>query len=145
MRFRTIRWTSLSYVAGLTLLLVPLAACGSLNSEPRIVSTLPARVVEQPSANQPEIATSEGARIFSTRCTPCHGDGGRGDGPLVRAGQIAAPPDFTQPTTMTVQGVQAIFEVVSAGRIDRMMPPWEGALSESERWAVAEFVAGLGG
>lgn len=119
-----------------------LTGCGSLTDEPRIVSTLPPRVVEAPTTTQ---ALSGGARLFAERCTPCHGAGGHGDGPLVLAGQIAAPPDFTQPATMSVQGVEAILEVVTDGRIEKMMPPWEGALTDAERMAVAQYVAGLGG
>jgi len=130
---------------GLALFVLLLASCAGLNSEPRIVSTLPARDLGVANANQPASGTSEGARIFRERCTPCHGDGGRGDGPLVRASQIAAPPDFTQPTTMTVRTLQEIFGVITSGRIEKMMPPWEGALSEAERQAVAGFVAHLGG
>lgn len=131
--------------SSLALLAVLLAACGSLNDEPRIVSTLPPRLASPSTTNQTVNVNAEGARLFSERCTPCHGDGGHGDGPLVRAGQIAAPPDFTQPATMTVQGFDAIFDTITGGRIEKMMPPWEGALSEDERRAVAEFVIQLGG
>ncbi|MBL8145745.1 MAG: cytochrome c [Anaerolineae bacterium] len=131
--------------SGLALLVLLLAACGSLNSEPRIVSTLPARDLGVASPHLPASSTSDGARLFRERCSPCHGDGGRGDGPLVRASQIAAPPDFTQPATMTVRTLQEIFDVITNGRIEKMMPPWGGALSEAERWTVVEFVAGLGG
>ena len=133
----------LSRAAGLAILVLLLAACGGLNSEPRIVSTLPAPAAAN--ANLPASGTSEGARIFRERCMPCHGEGGQGDGPLVRANQIAAPPDFTQPATMTVHTLQEIFDVITSGRIEKMMPPWEGALSEAEPQAVAGFVAHLGG
>lgn len=130
---------------GLALFVLLLAACGGLNSEPRIVSTLPAHDLGVANANHLASESSGGARIFRERCTPCHGDGGRGDGPLIRASQIAAPPDFTQPTTMTVRTLQEIFGVITSGRIEKMMPPWEGALSEAERWSVAGFIAHLGG
>jgi mono/diheme cytochrome c family protein len=123
--------------------LLALAGCGSLTDEPRIVATSPSRVVSAPAANQPADA-SPGARLFAERCSACHGEGGQGDGPLVRAGQIAAPPDFTQPATMTVQGTQALFDTITTGRIEKMMPPWGDALSEQERWALAEYVVRLG-
>lgn len=121
-----------------------LAGCGSLNDEPRIVGTVPSAVrgpADQPVSEDVFV----GAQLFAVRCTPCHGPSGRGDGPLVRAGQIAAPPDFTQPATMTVQGEQAIFDTITAGRIEKMMPPWADALTIDERWALAEYVAQLGG
>ncbi len=122
-----------------------LTACGGLMDEPRIVSTL--SPTTEPfivrAEDNPHLA--QGARIFAERCASCHGDFGRGDGPVIRAARIGAPPDFTQPSTMSIQGVQAIYDVVTAGRIDLMMPPWEGVLTAAERQAVAAFVAALGG
>ncbi len=127
------------------LLALLLAGCGGLMGEPRIVSTMPPRVVQAPAQMLAAGASAEGAQIFAERCAPCHGDNGQGDGPVVRAGQLTAPPDFTQPDTMSIQGEQALFEVITAGRIEKMMPPWDGALSEAERRTVAQFVAALGG
>jgi len=143
--WRVLWRAGLARAAGLAVFILPLAACGGLNSEPRIVSTLPMPAVVVVGANAAANDASDGARIFRERCTPCHGDGGRGDGPLVRASQIAAPPDFTQPATMTVRSLPEILDVITSGRIEKMMPPWEGALSEAERRAVADYVAGLGG
>ena len=127
------------------LAVVALAACGSLTDEPRIVGTVPARAASVPVDRPVSAESSPGARLFAERCTPCHGDGGRGDGPLVLAGQIAAPPDFTQPATMSVAGEQAIFDTITAGRIEKMMPPWADALTADERRALAQFVLELGG
>ena len=136
---RALRMAVLLGWALVGLLALLLATGGSLMSEPRIVATLPPVVIGTVSPNQ-----SAGAALFASHCTPCHGTGGQGDGALVRSGKIAAPPDFTQPASMSVQGSQAIYEVITQGRIDKMMPPWEGALGESERRAVAEYIAGLG-
>lgn len=122
-----------------------LTACGGLMDEPRIVATL--SPTDEPvivrADSDPLLA--QGAQLFAERCASCHGEFGRGDGPVIRAAQISAPPDFTQPSTMTIQGVQAIYDVVTAGRIELMMPPWEGVLTAAERQAVAAYVAALGG
>jgi mono/diheme cytochrome c family protein len=42
---------------------------------------------------------AKGQRLYKSTCAPCHGDGGRGDGP---AGKIFKPPpqDHTNPTYM---------------------------------------------
>lgn len=128
-------------------LCVALPACGGVTDEPLIVSTLPPRVAPGAErANQAELSpeVALGAQLFAVRCTSCHGDNGQGDGALVRAGQLTGLPDFTQPETMSVHGLDAIYEVVTAGRIDKMMPPWEDALTEAERRAVAAFVDHLG-
>lgn len=122
-----------------------LTACGGLMDEPRIVATLSPtdEFVIVRTDSDPLLA--QGAQLFAERCASCHGEFGRGDGPVIRAAQIGAPPDFTQPSTMSMQGVQAIYDVVTAGRIELMMPPWEGVLTAAERQAVAAYVAALGG
>ncbi len=35
-----------------------------------------------------------GRRLFETICWTCHGSAGRGDGPVVLAGSVSAPPNF---------------------------------------------------
>ena len=42
-------------------------------------------------------ATTEAEQIFSTRCTPCHGAQGKGDGPA-SAGLEPKPRNFTDPS-----------------------------------------------
>src|SRR5690606_20230645 len=72
----------------------------------------------------------------------CHGTEGRGDGPLIGEGpnMIAnRPRDFTDPTTTQEQTPLEWFTIITEGQLDRLMPPWKDALSESERWAVALY------
>lgn len=45
----------------------------------------------------PEAAKAEAAQIFSTRCTPCHGPLGKGDGPA-SAGLNPKPRNFSDTT-----------------------------------------------
>lgn len=118
------------------------AACSGLSGEPKVVTTL------RPAATTaPVIDTSDplalGAQIFADRCISCHGPGGRGDGDLVRAGQIANVPDFTDPARRAGLTVEDYFEVITNGRIEKLMPPWKDALSEDERWAVAQYAFSL--
>lgn len=125
------------------LLALFLAGCGGLSSEPRIVATVPpvthVAEVGYP-LTPPDLAL--GAQIFAANCTRCHGETGRGDGPLIGDGPnlIAnRPRDFTDPATTQDQTPLAWFTTITEGRIDRLMPPWQNALSESERWAVALY------
>lgn len=120
------------------------AGCSGLSGEPKVVTTL------RPAAtNAPVIDASDpmalGAQIFAERCTSCHGISGRGDGDLVRAGQIANVPDFTDPARRAGLTVEDYFEVITNGRIEKLMPPWKDALSEAERRAVAEYAYSLAG
>jgi mono/diheme cytochrome c family protein len=129
---------------GLILLLALFtAACGGLSSEPRIVATLP-HATQPPEAGYP-LAPPDlalGAQIFAANCTRCHGESGRGDGPLIGddPNLIAnRPRDFTDPATTQDQTPLAWFTTITDGRLDRLMPPWQDALSETERWAVALY------
>jgi mono/diheme cytochrome c family protein len=123
------------------LLIVALAACSGLGGEPRIVATqLPPTAAPQDlgyPAEPPDLLL--GAQLFATNCTACHGTNGSGNGELVAAGQVSAPPDFTDPTNAADQTPADYFEVITNGRIENLMPPWRDALTESERWAVTLY------
>lgn len=120
------------------------AGCSGLSGEPKVVTTL------RPAATTAPVVDADdpvglGAQIFAARCTSCHGISGRGDGDLVRAGQIANVPDFTDPARRAGLTVEDYFEVITNGRIEKLMPPWKDALTEEERWAVAEYAYSLAG
>jgi len=115
--------------------LLSLSACTGLSGEPRVVATLP----PAPTQITPTDPLAQGEAIFSQRCASCHGVGGRGDGELVTSGQIQAVPDLTDLNRRADQTVEDYFEVITYGRIEKLMPPWEGALTEEERRAVAEY------
>jgi mono/diheme cytochrome c family protein len=123
------------------LLAFTLAACSGLGGEPPIVATqIPP--TEAPAelgypVEPPDLAL--GASLFAENCTACHGPQGEGNGPLVTSEQISAPPDFTDPATASGMTPAEWFDVITQGRIEKMMPPWQNALSESERWAVALY------
>jgi mono/diheme cytochrome c family protein len=135
MRFRN--WVGLCVVA------LALAGCAGLAGEPAIVSTLPpqpttpAQTISLPQS-APDLAL--GAQVFAENCTRCHGAAGKGDGEMVQSGQVTGVPDFTNP--LTTQGAAPIawYEVVTNGRLDKLMPPWGGKLSEAQRWAVTMYV-----
>jgi mono/diheme cytochrome c family protein len=117
-----------------------LAGCTGLGGEPRIVATIPVPTatppVDPPSA-QPDIRV--GAAIFAARCASCHGIGGAGDGELVASGQIPQMASFTDPATAFSQRPTQWYGTITHGRIENLMPPWENALSQSERWDVALY------
>lgn len=72
----------------------------------------------------------------------CHGAQGKGDGPLANQApnKIA---DFTDPTFADTRSPQAIFDVITKGRMDALMPPWNNALSDAERWDAVAYVWSL--
>lgn len=82
-----------------------------------------------------------GGRLFADNCAVCHGDGGLGDGPTAES----LP---TKPANLTEAHVQALsdgalFYIISHGKPDTPMPPWENVLEEEERWQVINFLRTL--
>ncbi len=93
---------------------------------------------KSPVARTPESVTA-GKKIAETNCAPCHGPGGKGDGP----GAAALP---KKPADWTSKAVQAetdgaLFWKISKG--NPPMPPWE-SLPEKDRWNLVNYVRSLG-
>ncbi len=122
------------------------AGCEGLAGEPQVVATLPPESVS--SSGVPDIAgvaqvtpdAALGARIYAENCTRCHGITGRGDGEMVQSGQVVMPVDFTNPAVAQNARPEDWYQVITEGRLDKLMPPWKDALSEAERWAVTNYL-----
>ncbi|HHB91233.1 MAG TPA: c-type cytochrome [Anaerolineae bacterium] len=83
-----------------------------------------------------------GEVIFQQRCAQCHGAQGDGNAPL--ADQLPDTlPDFTDPNYTRGKTPQELFDVITNGRMDRMMPPWGQELSEAERWDAVAYIWSL--
>ncbi len=86
---------------------------------------------------QPSAAA--GALLFAENCTRCHGSRGAGDGEF--AGEIDTPmPDFTDGRLAELRTPAEWFEIITNGRIETLMPPWDQALSLTERWDLVAFL-----
>ncbi len=135
-------WLHRWVVSGLILL----SACTNLSGEPEVISTVP------PPTSVPTgvpvvdtgfpVAVPDlglGAQIYAENCTDCHGIDGAGDGQLVVSGQVQNPGNFLDPAQTDGKTPQDYFEIVTNGKLERLMPPWINALSEAERWAVSLY------
>lgn len=129
---------------GVALLLITLtlARCSGLGGEPEIMATVPSpataeRETVARTGWQPDI--ENGARIFAERCVECHGVDGDGQGELVLAGSVEQPLDMTEWAQVIQKSPLAWFEIITKGNIANLMPPWENALSEKERWDLALY------
>ena len=130
------------YSFAILVIALALGGCGGLGGEPEIVATVaPSTSTESaqpiPRVWQPDIAN--GARIFAERCVDCHGEDGDGRGELVLAGSVERPLDMTERASAQAKSPLDWFEIITEGRIENLMPPWEAALSEAERWDVTLF------
>src|SRR3972149_4442353 len=90
---------------------------------------------------------ANGAAIYAEKCPGCHGPVGHGDGE--RAAQIqqqvgVPPADLTADTVARASTPAAWYAVITAGRIERLMPPFCGSLSIDDRWDVLAPVCSLG-
>jgi mono/diheme cytochrome c family protein len=84
-------------------------------------------------------AAADGARVYADRCSGCHGDDGRGDGPAAAA-VIPKPRDLRGPDLWAGKTDVALRDVVRRGKPGTMMPPFEGTLSDAEIDAVVTFI-----
>jgi mono/diheme cytochrome c family protein len=71
-----------------------------------------------------------GKMVYETMCWSCHGSAGRGDGPAVQSGAVAAPRDFTAGpmSGASVRQLQADFQA-EAGSLDPEHPHMANVLS----------------
>ncbi len=76
-----------------------------------------------------------GATISAARCSGCHGDDGRGDGPAAMA-LVPRPRNFRDAAFWRDRKPEDLKRVVHKGKVGTMMPPFEGVLSEAEIDAV---------
>lgn len=104
--------------------------------------TSPVRAQEGDPSDTPQGAAYRGQRLFAEHCLQCHGAGGQGDGPM--AGQAPVPlADFTAPAFVETRSPQAVFDFISNGNLDNLMPPWKDSLSQDEIWDLTAFVWSL--
>ena len=87
----------------------------------------------------PEVQS--GAAIFASKCAPCHGDKGLGDGPQGQQLPVPVPAIGLPDKGENASPVQW-YQIVTQGNMDRYMPPF-ASLSDQERWNVVSFVLTL--
>jgi mono/diheme cytochrome c family protein len=85
-----------------------------------------------------------GRVVYETFCWSCHGSAGRGDGPAVQAGAVAAPRDFTAGALSgaSVRQIQARFRAM-VGTLDPGNPHMQNVLSVADTAAFESALAYL--
>ena len=95
---------------------------------------------EEARRNNPVPATAasieEGRLLFARNCTVCHGETGRGDGPL--ASTLPIPPANLY-DHIPYHPDQFFFGVITKG-LSGIMPAFENTLSEEERWNILNYL-----
>lgn len=94
------------------------------------------------SRKNPVPATPEsvdrGQKLFAIQCTPCHGESGKGDGPVTP--RFIPPPDLT---SAPVQGKTDGHMSYYIGYGGAIMPSYGEALSVGDRWDVVNYLRTL--
>jgi mono/diheme cytochrome c family protein len=84
---------------------------------------------------------ARGREIYEQNCASCHGENGRGDGPLA-ASLRPRPADFR--VHMAAGHTDGeLFTWLSRGVPGTAMPAFEGQLNETDRWHVVNYIRGF--
>ncbi len=75
--------------------------------------------------------------IFVDKCVQCHGDTGKGDGPMAPM-QDVEPANFQDAKMMNAMTDGEIFYKISEGR--EPMPSYKVQLSETDRWKLVHLI-----
>ena len=98
-----------------------------------------AKALKPPAAADAK-SIERGKKHFQQNCVPCHGEAGKGDGPMGKALGIK-PGNLADAARMSKQSDGEIFWKVSKGKDP--MPIFEKKLSEKDRWDVVAYVRTL--
>ncbi|PMP76559.1 MAG: cytochrome C [Sulfurihydrogenibium sp.] len=83
----------------------------------------------------------KGKELYAANCTACHGESGRGDGPL--ASTLPVPPtNLTYPVRAEGPSPKDTFRVLTVGLEGSPMPKFDH-LSEEDRWHLVSYIAYL--
>jgi mono/diheme cytochrome c family protein len=94
-------------------------------------------------ARRPIVPTRarSGSAVFQIYCQPCHGAGGRGDGPVAARG-FPPPPSLLATHAVQLTDDQ-MFDIVTRGQ--KNMPSYASQISAPDRRAAAAYVRVLQG
>ncbi len=85
---------------------------------------------------------TRGQELYSTECAACHGETGKGDGP-VGVTLNPRPADLTQHAIPGVHPDAQLFEWITNGFPGSQMPAFRSTLSDTDRWHLVNFIRTL--
>jgi copper transport protein len=100
------------------------------------VEAAPGRTLDNPVPRSPE-SVAAGATLFAANCASCHGESGRGDGPL--AGTLPQPPaNFRVHVPFHPDGT--LYTWITEGIVGTAMLGFGEQLGDQERWDLVNFL-----
>ena len=85
------------------------------------------------------VAGDAGRSIYVDKCSPCHGDDGRGDGPAAPA-LVPRPRNFRDPGYWNDHTAAEQRAIIKRGKPGTMMPPYDRDLDDAQIDAVVDFL-----
>ena len=89
---------------------------------------------------------AEGKRLYSTYCTSCHGDTGKGDG-TAGASLPVKPADHTNGAVMNKLSDSFLINIISKGGSgagkSTFMPSWGGALNDQQIRDIVAYIRSI--
>ena len=82
---------------------------------------------------------------FIANCTPCHGDSGKGDGPLADTlGEGVKPRNLSDAKLLSARTDEFLFKVVKSGGVSvgfsESMPSWNETFTDAEIKQIVQYV-----
>ncbi len=87
-------------------------------------------------------SVTAGQALFQERCAPCHGAGGKGDGPIGLT-MLPHPADLTQHAVPGVHTDFQLYDWITNGFAGTRMPAFKQILSDTDRWNLVNFIRTL--
>lgn len=135
-RLSASRW-QLLITGGLPGLALALAGMLAVAQPPPAEHVGPANPVAPNAAS-----VAAGQALFETNCAPCHGPAGRGDGP-VGLTLSPRPADLSRHAVPGIHTDGQLFEWISQGFPNSVMPAFAGRLAETDRWHLVNYLRTL--
>jgi high-affinity iron transporter len=83
---------------------------------------------------------ARGAAVYQANCAGCHGNAGRGDGPM-GPGLDPKPADLADGPALRNQSPLDYYRRITIGVVGTAMPAFEARLSPEDRWAAAVYAS----
>ncbi|MEE8076505.1 MAG: cytochrome c [Candidatus Binatia bacterium] len=87
-----------------------------------------------------------GKMIYQENCAPCHGQGGKGDGPGAKLLPVK-PADHTNGNVMSKRSDRDLTEIISKGGLDvkksSFMPAWGGLFTDQQIRDLVAYIRSL--
>ena len=84
---------------------------------------------------------------FIANCSPCHGDAGKGDGPLAETlGEGVVPRNLSDANLLSTRSDEFLFKVIKTGGVavgfSEAMPSWKETFTDVEIKQIIQYIRG---